>query len=140
MSSARQVASAFRLAILLAAALSASAPVSLSATSHHAPAIAYLVSAVTSASSGYEKISRDATPGTVRRVLGSPCRELSPDVWIYYHYHADLALANEQACDIVVITFSRGKVADLKLVNQSAARYLAAKVKAPSVGLIAASK
>lgn len=137
MSSAHQVASAFRLAVLRAAALSAFALVPLSAASKNTPAIAYAVNTVTSASSGYEKISRGATQGTVLRVLGSPRRELSPDVWVYHHYHADLALANEQGCDTVVITFAHRKVAALKLVNHPAANLIAANLRLTQSGLLA---
>jgi outer membrane protein assembly factor BamE (lipoprotein component of BamABCDE complex) len=123
--------------LVLAAALSTSA---LSAASKDTPAIAYSVSAVTSASSGFEKVSPGATQGTVVRVLGAPALEMSPDVWVYHNYHANLALANEQGCDTVVITFAQGKVADLKLVNHPAATYLAANVKIKSVRMIASSK
>jgi outer membrane protein assembly factor BamE (lipoprotein component of BamABCDE complex) len=112
--------------LVLAAALSASA---LSAASKDTLAIAYSVNAVTSASSGHEKISLGATQGTVLRVLGAPSLEMSPTAWAYYNYHADLALANEQGCDTVVITFAQGKVADLKLVNHLAAVFLAANGK-----------
>ena len=123
--------------LVLAAALSASA---LSAASKDTPAIAYSVSDVTSAASGYEKISLGASQATVRRVLGSPRQELSPDIWVYHNYRADLALANEQGCDTVVITFAQGKVADLKLVNHPAAVSIASNVRVQSARMIAASK
>ena len=123
--------------LILAAALSASA---LSAASKDTSAIAYSVSDVTSASSGYEKIALGTPQATVRRVLGSPRQELAPDVWVYHNYHADLALANEQGCDTVVITFAQGKVADLKLVNHLAATLIASNVKVQSARMIAASK
>jgi predicted secreted hydrolase len=123
--------------LILAAALSASA---LSAASKNTPAIAYSLNTVTSASSGYEKISLGATQGAVMRVLGSPALELSPDAWVYHNYHADLPLANDQGCDTVVVTFAQGKVADLKLVNHPAAVFIAANVKVRPAGIIAASK
>ena len=123
--------------LVLAAALSASA---LSAASQDTLAIAYSVNAVTSASSGFEKVSLGATQGTVLRVLGAPALEMSPNAWVYHNYHADLALANEQGCDTVMITFAQGKVADLKLVNHPAAVSLAANGKIQSGRMIAASK
>jgi len=123
--------------LVLVAALSASA---LSAASKDTPAIAYSVSDVTSASSGFEKISLGATQATVERILGSHRHELSPDVWVYHNYHADLALANDQGCDTVVITFAQGKVTDLKLVNHPAAMVLAANGKVQSIRMIAAAK
>ena len=123
--------------LVLAAALSASA---LSAASKDTPAIAYSVNAVTSVFSGYEKVSLGASQATVRWVLGSPRQELAPDIWVYHNYHADLALANEQGCDTVVITFARGKVSDIKLVNDRAAKSIAANVHVQSARMVAASK
>lgn len=112
--------------LIFAAALSTSAFSPLSAASKNDSLIGFPVSTVTVASSGYEKIARGANRGTVSRVMGSPYRELSPDVWVYHGYHADLDLANEQGCGTLIITFAQGKVADLKLVNQSAADRIAA--------------
>lgn len=112
--------------LIFAAALSTSAFSPLSAASKNDPLIAYPVSTLTVASSGYEQIARGATRGTVSRVMGSAYRELSPDVWVYHGYHADLDLANEQGCGTLIITFAEGKVADLKLVNKPAADKIAA--------------
>lgn len=59
----------------------------------------------------------------------SSLRELSPDVWVYPGYHADLDLPNGQRCDTIVITFAQGKVVDLKFVNQPTVSLLAANSK-----------
>jgi predicted secreted hydrolase len=123
--------------LILAAALSASA---LSAASNSFSAIAYSVNTVTSASGGYEKVSLGATSGAVARVLGSPALEISPDTWVYHNYHADLDLANDQGCDTMVISFAQGKVVNMKLVNHTAALFIAANVKVRSAGIIAAAK
>lgn len=113
--------------LILAAALSTSALIPLSAASKNNLPIGYSVSTINLASSGDEQIACGATQWTVLRLMGSPFRELSPDVWVYHRYHANLDLANEQGCTTLVITFAQGKVADLKLVNN------------PAVGLIAAN-
>jgi hypothetical protein len=115
--------------LILAAALGASALVPLSAGAQNIPASAYAAKTVASAFSGYEKISCGATLDTVFRVLGSPRRAPSSDVWVYHHYHADLARANEQGCDTVVITFVQGKVAAMTLVNHSAVNLIMANLK-----------
>jgi predicted secreted hydrolase len=124
---------------ILAAALLASALNPLSAAPINDSSIGYTVSRLTVASSGYEQIARGATQGTVSRVMGSPFRELAPDVWAYHGYHANLDLANAQGCDTLIVTFARGKVADLKLVNRSAAELIAANSQSgKSTGLYAA--
>jgi hypothetical protein len=123
--------------LVLAAALSTSA---LSAHSKDTPAIAYAVSDVSSYYGGYEKVSLGSAKETVRCALGAPRQELSPDVWVYHNYHADPALPIEPGCDTVVITFARGKVSDIKLVNDHATKLIAANVTVQSVRMIAASK
>ena len=92
---------------------------------------------VTTANSGFEKISVGATQGDVLRVLGSPSRELSSNAWVYHNYHADLALANEQGCDTAEIAFAQGRVADMKLVNHAAVTIIAANAKVPHVWFLA---
>jgi hypothetical protein len=123
--------------LILAAALSVSA---LSAASNNTSAIAYSVNTATSVSSGFEKVSLGATQGAVMRVLGSPALEISPDTWVYHNYHADLDLANDQGCDTMVISFVQGKVVNMKLVNHTAAVFIAANVKVRPAGILAASK
>jgi hypothetical protein len=113
--------------LILAAALSSSALIPLSAASKNNAAIGYPVRLIDLPSCGQEQIARGATQGMVSRLMGSPLRELAPDVWVYRGYHADLDLANDQGCDIIVVTFTKGKVTDLKLVNQSAVSILMAK-------------
>jgi hypothetical protein len=123
--------------LILAAALGASALAPLSAASKNTAAIAYAVKTVASAFSGYAKISSGATLDTVFRVLGSPRRAPSSNVWVYHHYHADLARANEQGCDTVVITFIQGSVASMLLANYSAADLIAANLKPRQSELLA---
>jgi len=116
--------------LILAAALSASALVPVSAASRNDLPIGYSVSRINLASCGNELIARGDTQTRVLRLMGSRFREVSPDVWLYHGYQADLDLANEQGCDTMVITFAQGKVADLKLVNMPAVSIVAANSKA----------
>jgi hypothetical protein len=112
----------------------------LSATPENTPAITFSVDTVTTntvTTGGYEKISLGATQMTLLRFMGSPSRELSPDIWVYHGYRADLALADEEGCDTLVITFAEGKVADLKLVNHSVATIMAANLKSNHTGRLA---
>jgi hypothetical protein len=126
--------------LILAAALSASALIPLSA----APApqgvvpMAYSVSRVDVNSS--ESITRGATAWTVLRLLGNPRQKLSSDTWVYYGYHADFEPANDQQCDKLILTVVRGEVTDIKLVNDHAVELIAAHAKTKSTGTIAASK
>jgi hypothetical protein len=115
--------------LLLAAALSASALVPLSAASNKEPAIGFPVTTV-KVNQSRDEIKRGTPLMTVLRLMGTQHQELTPDVWICHGFHADnLEMANEQGCDILVITFAQGKVADLKLVNKRAAVVIAANLK-----------
>lgn len=55
--------------------------------------------------------------------------ELSPDVWSFSDYHANLDLANDQNCKTLIITFADDKVVDLQLVNKPAVTAIAANLK-----------
>lgn len=57
------------------------------------------------------------------------CEELSPDVWAYSGFRADLNLANDRDCTNLVIRFSQGKVVDLQLVNRPAVTIIVAGLK-----------
>jgi hypothetical protein len=112
---------------ILAAALSTSAFVPLSAASKSNLPTGYSVGVINlSASSGNEQIARGASQTAVRRFMGSPMRELSADVWAYRGFHANLDRANEEGCGTLIVTFTHGRVSDLKLVNQTAVGIIAA--------------
>jgi hypothetical protein len=112
--------------LILAAALSASALVPLSAAEKNTHPIGYRVNVVTLASEGYIQIAPGTARSTVERKMGSPFREISPDVWLYHNFRADLDLANEQLCDTLVVTFAHDRIIDLKLVNPRGAQVIAA--------------
>jgi hypothetical protein len=112
--------------LILAAALSASALLPLSAAEKNTRPIGYRVNMLTLASDGYLPIASGTARSTVERKMGSPFREISPDVWLYHNYRADLDLANEQGCDTLVVTFAHDRIVDLKLVNLRGAEIIAA--------------
>ena len=114
--------------LILAAALTAPALVSLSAAEKNTNPIGYRVGVLTLASQGYIRITPGTARSTVERMMGTPFREISPDVWIYHNYRADLDLANEQRCDTLVVTFAHDRIVDLKLVNLRGAQVIAANL------------
>ena len=61
--------------------------------------------------------------------MGSPLRKISPDVWVYNHCRADLALPNDLQCDNLVVTFAQDRIVDLKLVNVRAVQVIAANLE-----------
>jgi hypothetical protein len=126
--------------LILAAALSASALVPLSAAEKNSLPIGYRVSVLTLASEGYIRIAPGTARSTVERMMGSPFREISPDVWIYHNYRADLDLANEQHCDTLVVTFAHDRIVDLKLVNPRGAQVIAADLEHKRPELYAAAR
>jgi hypothetical protein len=125
--------------LILAAALSASALIPLSAapTSPKADPMAFSVRTV---DQNGQSITRGASAVTVLRLLGAPHRKLSSDTWVYFGYRADSDRANELQCGTLVLTVVRGQVSDIKLVNDHAAQLIAANVKVKPAGMIAASK
>jgi hypothetical protein len=88
-----------------------------------------------------DEIRRGTPLMTVLRLLGALHQEPTPDVWICHGFQADnLEMANEQGCDILVITFAHGKVADLKLVNKRAAAVIASNLKFKSAEAYASER
>lgn len=74
-------------------------------------------------------LERGATEMTVRRLLGSPVKELSPDVWIYSGFQPDVPEHTQSyGCDNLLVTFADGKVVDLKMVNLRATEVIAANL------------
>ena len=127
--------------LLLAAALSASAFAPLFASSKNDSPRAYPIGVLTAASNGDMKVVRGASMGDVSYALRYKVRqELSPNVWAYSGFHANLDLANDQECGTVVITFVNGQVSDMRLVNKPAVAAIAANLKLGSSARNIASK
>jgi len=129
-------------AYIFAAALSVSALCSLSAASKNDTPVAFPVRTLTASKEGGEQIERGTTRSDVSWAMRYKSRqELSPDVWVFSGYHVDADLANASDCGTLVITFVHDKVADMKLVNESAATIIAANLKlSPSVRNVASNK
>ena len=122
--------------LVLAGALSASAPVPASAAPKDA-AIGYWASQIrvtswnvlrerSESNSIFEGSSRRAVLAT----MGEPAQRLAPDVWVYDDYRPDLTEARQQGCNILVVTFVGEKLATMKFVNHPAVDVIAAAVKA----------
>jgi hypothetical protein len=127
--------------LILAAALSASAFAPLFASSKNDSPRAYPIGVLTATSGGGVKIERGSSMGDVSFALRYRVRqELSPNVWAYTGFHANLDLANDQECGTVVITFVNGQVSDMRLVNKPAAAAIAANLKLGSSARNIASK
>jgi len=113
-------------ALVIAAALSMSALLSLPAAAKQEFPAAFPVRTLTATSEGGEQIELGTSRVDVSWAMrGKRCQQLSPDVWVYSGYHADLDLANEQGCDTLIITFAHGQVASMRLVNKPAATIVA---------------
>ena len=126
--------------LLFSAVLSASALVPFSAAANRDFPVTYPVSTVTASDDGSERIicgmSRRDVQWAMRFKAG---RALSPDVWVYSGFEADLARPNQQGCGTLVITFARDQVVDLQLVNKSAVTAIAATLKFGKPGRSVAS-
>lgn len=85
-----------------------------------------------------ELIQTGVSERAVRQSLGAPHRQLNPEVCLYYGFKADLELANERDCRILMVTYAGGKVVDLKLVNLRAAKVIAANPTRISAMIVAA--
>jgi hypothetical protein len=128
--------------ILLAAALSVLALTPLSAASKNDFPVAFPVSALIATPQGGERIERGTTRADATWALRRmPHQELSPDVWVYPGYHANLDAANDHGCGTLMVTFANDKVVDLKLVNKPAAAVIAANLsRSSSVRNVASKK
>lgn len=128
-------------ALILAATLCVAASVPMSAAPKSDVAIIYPVHALFVASNGDMRIERGATREDVSFAMKYESRkELSPNVWVYAGYHANLDSANDQGCGTMVITFASDRVVDLQLVNKVAVAVIAANIKFGSSATNVASK
>ncbi|HEX2099769.1 MAG TPA: hypothetical protein VHF69_03840 [Candidatus Synoicihabitans sp.] len=90
------------------------------APSNETPSMAYSVKTVHLGQNG-TTIVEGTSRMTVLRTLGASYRKLPNDTWLYHGFTSSHPLAEAQGCNQLVITFSRGKVTDLKLVNRTGA-------------------
>jgi hypothetical protein len=67
-----------------------------------------------------------ASEFTVRRVLGEPWRKLNSDTWVYERYTASNWKIDTGNCSTLIISFAKGEVVELKLVNGRAEKAIAA--------------
>ena len=77
-------------------------------------------------------VERETTESTVRRLLGEPTRKLDGVTWVYPRFRAIPEQRANDDCTTLIITFSEGRVADMKLVNERAEKVIAANLKPKS--------
>lgn len=68
----------------------------------------------------------------VQSLLGTPARKLSPDVWLYTGFNGGREQAENDDCSTLMITFSKGRIVDLKLINERAEILYAARMPQPA--------
>ncbi len=102
-------------ALVLVAALSvlASAPVSAAS-----PATAYRVSSVEKY--GVPSIVPGDSIDKVRCYLGRPDDKLGDKTWVYHDFNPSHDRAKQDACSTVLITFSQGRISEIRGVNAAA--------------------
>ncbi len=116
--------------LILAAVLSASAFAPMFAASKNDTPTSFPVNTVTVSSNGDVKIVRGMYRGDVSWAMRYKSHEeLSPDVWVFAGYHANLDTANDQGCGSLVITFANDKVVGIQLVNKPAVAGIAANLR-----------
>jgi hypothetical protein len=75
-------------------------------------------------------VSRDSTRRQVESALGLPASKLSDDVWLYLNFVVAGSNGCPYQCDRLMITFTAGRVSDIKVVNKQAEQIYAARIKA----------
>jgi hypothetical protein len=101
--------------------------------------IAYPVRAVEVDENG-TTIVRGMTQIAILRLLGSSYRKLSDDSWMYRGYSSSHGPAQQRGCNQLVITFAKGKVVDINLVNRNAALLMAKGIPLKPAGHVVAAE
>jgi hypothetical protein len=85
-------------------------------------------------------IVRGDASSLVLEALGAPARKLDGNVWIYPGFNAGAAQSKDDDCSTLMVTFTNGRVSDLKLVNDRAVAVIARRIEAgKAAGLVAAT-
>ena len=89
----------------------------------------------------HAEIVRGITQMAVLRLMSSPQRKLSPDVWIYQNHPIGGDATAARGCDTLVLTFAAdGTLSGMKIVNARAIAVIAASLKQPSGAIQLAQK
>jgi hypothetical protein len=75
-------------------------------------------------------VLRGSSRWEVETALGRPETKLSDDVWVYYNFSTPYLPDAADDCDKLMITFTGGKVSDIKLVNERARKIYSAQIRA----------
>jgi hypothetical protein len=128
-------------ALILATALSVSASIPLFAASKNDLPVSINVRTLVATSGGGVQIERGMSRWDVSYAMRYNFREeLSPDVWVYTGFRANVDSPAAQDCKTVVITFAHNRVSNLQLVNKPAVDVIAANLKLGSSATNVASK
>lgn len=99
-------------------------PASLPAAPSQPSAYAFSVDAVHQSG---DTLERGSTALKMLRLLGTPDRRISDNVWVYLNHRADLPQPGECGCDTLIVTLNRSQqIEEMKLVNPRAATLIAA--------------
>lgn len=69
---------------------------------------------------------------TVRQLLGAATRKLDANTWVYENFQPARDLPAAEQCRTLLLTFSQGRVTEIKLVNDAAEKSLAAQLRLKS--------
>lgn len=68
------------------------------------------------------------TPADVRAAMhGKPDVQLTPDLWVYWHFHSGMVSAEK--FDTLIVSFAGGRVTQYRLVERKAVRALLQTLK-----------
>jgi hypothetical protein len=126
---------------VLAAALSLSVTLPLSAASQKSPPVAVPVQIVTVVSNGNMKIALGSDFGDVFFAMKYKNRErLASNIWVFSDFHADPDSEFMHGCRYLIVTFADKKVVNLRLVNQPAVASIVADLRLGSQARNVASR
>ena len=81
---------------------------------------------------GTTLVARGYAMHHVERSLGAPQLKLSADVWAFRNFNGGYEQSPDDDCTTLLVTFTNGKVTDLKLVNERAEKIYVAQLRTKS--------
>ena len=117
--------------LLLAAVLATVGATSAFATPPEKPAFTHQVSMVDHLGNS---IARGSGMSDVLMTLGMPSHKLTANVWAYANFNGGPAQHRDDDCSTLLLTFTRGWVSNIQLVNDHAEKIYAAQLRAPAPG------
>ncbi|MBE2214506.1 MAG: hypothetical protein IAE82_11600 [Opitutaceae bacterium] len=78
---------------------------------------------------GTDVVKVGSTESRVIAELGQPIAKYGDNVWVYPNYHANQPVDEKLGCTTLLITLENDRVSGIALVNQRAAKVVAARTK-----------